>query len=82
MQYFALNWCAIAKNIVILSNLHKYKMVATENEAKIIILLTIASNWPVKDTLVHHVVLNIAAQCQAKPDVLTIILIAKIYCYY
>ena len=35
---------------MILSNLHKYKMAATENELEVIILLTAASNRPIKET--------------------------------
>ena len=37
----------IGKTILILSNLHKYKMAATENEPEVIILLSSASNWPI-----------------------------------
>ena len=35
---------------MILSNLHKYRMAATENETEVIILLNSASNWPIKET--------------------------------
>ena len=68
----SLSGCAIRTHIVIISNLYKNKVVATEYETKIIILLTFASNWPVKDTIVYHVVLYNVAQCQAMSDVLTI----------
>ena len=54
---------------MILSNLHKYKKVSTENETYIIIL-TFVSNWHVKDIIVHH---YIVAQCQAMSDVPTAI---------
>ena len=42
----------LEKQILILSNLHKYKMGSTEIETPIIILLTFASNLPFEDTLV------------------------------
>ena len=56
----SLNGCAIGKKqILILSDLHKHKMAATENETKVIILLKFASNWPFKETIAHRVVLYI-----------------------
>ena len=69
----------LEKHILILSNLHGYKMVTTENKTKIIIiLLTFDSNCPVKDTIVPHVVLKIVAQYEAMADVPTVIA-CKIY---
>ena len=63
----------LEKHILILSNLHQNKMFPTENKTWIIILLNFASNWPVKDTIVHYVVLHIVAQCQALSDVPTVV---------
>ena len=40
----------LEKQIPILSNLNKYKMSATKNEPGVIIQLTSASNWPIKES--------------------------------
>ena len=40
----------LEKQIMILSNLPKYKMAVTGNEPEVIILLTSASDWPIKET--------------------------------
>ena len=48
----------LEKQIMILSNLHKYKMAATENKTEVIILLTSVSNWPIKKTSLQRICIH------------------------
>ena len=51
LSVWVCNW---KKKILILSNLHKYKMAAIENETEVIILLTSTSNQPIKESNPPH----------------------------